>query len=189
MKILCFGDSNTYGYDPCTCLGSRYPAAHRWVEILAQKQNWQVINLGENGREIPKREAEWLRFERMLDQQKPIDLLMIMLGTNDLLQGNAPEKVAQRMESFLRYIDLEKSKILLIGPPSMQIGEWVPTEILIDASKKLNQEYKVISERVGVGFVGTETWNIPLTFDGVHFSEDGHKRFAEKLICYLNEGE
>ena len=71
----------------------------------------------------------------------------------------------------------------------MQIGEWVPTEILIDASKKLNQEYKVISERFGVGFVGTETWNIPLTFDGVHFSEDGHKRFAEKLICYLNEGE
>ena len=36
MKILCYGDSNTYGYDPCSFIGSRYPAEHRWVDRLAQ---------------------------------------------------------------------------------------------------------------------------------------------------------
>ena len=37
MQIVCFGDSNTYGYDPRSYLGSRYPADGRWVDLLAEK--------------------------------------------------------------------------------------------------------------------------------------------------------
>ena len=39
MKMLCFGDSNTYGYDPRSYFGGQYPAQHRWVDLLAQKLN------------------------------------------------------------------------------------------------------------------------------------------------------
>ena len=127
MKILCFGDSNTYGYDPRSFFGSRYPAQHRWVDLLAQKLNCQVINAGENGREIPSREGELQRFDLMLANQNPVDLLIIMLGGNDLLQGNSVKTVVKRMEVFLEHIDLDKSKVLLIGPPPMQRGEWVST--------------------------------------------------------------
>ena len=42
MKILCFGDSNTYGYDPRSYFGGQYPARHRWVDLLAQKLNCKV---------------------------------------------------------------------------------------------------------------------------------------------------
>ena len=181
MKILCFGDSNTYGYDPRSFLGSRYPAQHRWVDLLAQKLNCQVINAGENGREIPSREGELQRFDLMLANQNPVDLLIIMLGGNDLLQGNPVDAVARRMETFLEHIDLERSKLLLIGPPPMQRGEWVPTQTLIDASAALNLAYKDLSRRLGVRFADAGEWNIPLTFDGVHFTEEGHKAFAEGL--------
>ena len=34
MKILCFGDSNTYGYDPRSYFGGQYLAQHRWVDLL-----------------------------------------------------------------------------------------------------------------------------------------------------------
>ena len=189
MKILCFGDSNTYGYDPHSFFGSQYPAQHRWVDLLARMLECKAVNVGENGREIPRREGELMRFDLMLANQKPVDLLVIMLGGNDLLQGNSGEAIAQRMEFFLEHIDLEKSKILLIGPPPMQRGEWVPTQTMIDASVALNHEYKALSERLGVRFADAREWNIPLTFDGVHFTEEGHKAFAEGLANYLNKGE
>ena len=189
MKILCFGDSNTYGYDPRSMFGSQYPTQHRWVDLLSAQLDCKVINAGENGREIPRREAELLRFDLMLCNQKPIDLLLIMLGSNDLLQGNSVESVVARMASFLEHIDLRKSNILLIGPPPMQLGEWVPTQTLIDASVALNREFGALSARLGVSFADSGEWNIPLTFDGVHFTEEGHKAFAEGLANYLSKGD
>ena len=100
MKILCFGDSNTYGYDPRSYFGGQYPSQHRWVDLLAQKLGCKAVNAGENGREIPRREGELQRFDLMLSNQKPLDLLLVMLGGNDLLQGNSVETIAQRMEDF-----------------------------------------------------------------------------------------
>ena len=53
VTVLCFGDSNTYGYDPRGYFGGRYEADSRWVDILAEKTGWTVCNMGQNGREIP----------------------------------------------------------------------------------------------------------------------------------------
>ena len=53
MKVICFGDSNTYGHDPRSWLGGRYDADSRWVDLLAAGTGWTVRNLGQNGREIP----------------------------------------------------------------------------------------------------------------------------------------
>ena len=81
MRLLCFGDSNTYGYDPRSYFGGQYPAEHRWVDLLAKKLNCTAVNAGENGREIPRREGELQRFDLMLSNQKPLDLLIVMLGS------------------------------------------------------------------------------------------------------------
>lgn len=189
MKIVCFGDSNTYGYDPASWLGSRYPSQHRWVDILAGKRNCVTANEGENGRQIPRREWDIRAAQQMLAQHTPFDLLVILLGTNDLLQGSPAREAARRMEAFLEQITLERSKILLIGPPPMERGEWVPDQKLIDASKELNREYKALCKRLGVRFADAGEWNIPLTFDGVHFTEEGHRAFAEGLTHYLDKGD
>ncbi|MFR5900125.1 MAG: hypothetical protein ACLUIO_11625 [Neglectibacter timonensis] len=52
MNIICFGDSNTYGYDPRGYFGGRYDADNRWVDILAAETGWTISNMGQNGREI-----------------------------------------------------------------------------------------------------------------------------------------
>ena len=78
MKILCFGDSNTYGYDPRSFWGERYPSEDRWVNILAGKLNCEAINAGENGREIPHNPWQMAEFQRLLEAEKTIDLLILI---------------------------------------------------------------------------------------------------------------
>lgn len=178
MKLLCFGDSNTYGYDPRSYFGGRYEAAERWVDLLAQKLDGQAVNAGENGREIPRWAEEWAAFGQLLTRERP-DWLLILLGSNDLLQGNPVKTVVERMERFLQQIELEKDKILLLAPPLMVWGEWVTEQSLIDASQQLNQAYQDLAERLAIRFVNVG--KIPLCFDGVHFTADGHRLFSERL--------
>lgn len=172
MKVLCFGDSNTYGYDPRSWLGGRYAADSRWVDLLAQKTGWSIANLGENGRCIP---------QRPVTLPADTDLLMVMLGTNDLLQGCTPEQAAERMARFLQGLPLAAEKILLIAPPPMVPGEWVPDQKLIDASRRLGQCYRTLAGRLGIRFADAGNWNVALAYDGVHFTRQGHQAFAQRL--------
>ena len=141
MIIKCYGDSNTYAYDPGSFLGDRLPAQDRWVNILAEKMNCTVINDGENGREIPRNGNELAAFQRVHGDKDQIDLLIVMLGTNDLLQGNSVTGVTKRMERFLRQINIKSSNILLIAPPLLQRGAWVSSDELLTASEQLNKAW------------------------------------------------
>ena len=105
-----------------------------------------------------------------------------MLGTNDLLQGRSPEQAAERLERFLSGISLDRNKILLVAPPPMAMGEWVPRPQLIDDSRTFAQLCQTLAERLGARFAAAGKWDIPLAYDGVHFTEQGHKAFAAGLL-------
>ena len=177
MRILCFGDSNTYGYDPRGFFGDRYGAEDRWVDLLAKKTGHKCINAGSNGREIPRNPYAL----RLLTEHTPVDIFLVMLGTNDLLQSASVKEAANRMEAFLNQLLPHCKKILLICPPPMKRGAWVPTDELVAESIHLAEEYKLLAEKLNIPFVDTQHWNIELTFDGVHFTEAGHHTFAENL--------
>ena len=179
MHIFCFGDSNTYGFDPRSYMGGRYPAEQRWVSILARSTGHTLINAGENGRMIPRTAAG------LPDIPPQTDMLIILLGTNDILQGASAAEAAARMEIFLPKLDIDREKILLIAPPPMKMGEWVTDEAILPASALLAAEYSALAERLGVRFADAGEWNVDLTYDGVHFSEVGHASFADGLQEYL----
>ena len=186
MRMLCYGDSNTYGYDLRGFVGDRYPAECRWVDILAQKLKWEIQNEGQNGREIPSRPFQYQRAGELLTPNPP-DIFAIMLGTNDLLRGYSAVVACSRMEAFLRYIQPKCREILLIAPPPMKRGAWVTEENLIAESVKLAEAYQVLSQKLDIAFVNAGQWNVELTFDGVHFTEAGHRAFAEGLYAYLTK--
>ena len=173
MKVLCFGDSNTYGYDPRSYLGGRYGADSRWVEILRQGTGWQVVNWGENGREIP---------QGPVSLPGDLDLMIVMLGTNDLLQGRPPERVAGDMRRFLQSLSLNPSRLLLIAPPPMVPGEWVQDQRLIQDSGRLARYYQALAQDLEIGFADAGAWQVSLAYDGVHFTEQGHRAFAAGLM-------
>ena len=160
MKVICYGDSNTYGFDPRGWLGGRYDADNRWVDILARRTGWETRNWGMNGRAIPPQAPAF---------PADTDLLMVMLGTNDLLQGRTPSETAQRMLRFLAGLTAKHDKILLIAPPPVIFGAWVQVQ------------YRALAERLGIRFADAGAWGVGLAYDGVHFTEQGHRAFAEGI--------
>ena len=177
MKVICFGDSNTYGYDPRSFLGDRYDEEDRWVDILAAETGWAVENRGVNGRTIPG---------TPLPFPGDTGLLIVMLGTNDLLQGLGPAETAERMERFLSGLTLPPERVLLIAPPPVALGDWVPGPGLVEASAALAGLYRALAGRLGVRFADAGEWGVSLTYDGVHFTEAGHRAFAAELLRALS---
>ena len=177
MQILCFGDSNTYGYDPRDFGGDRYDADNRWVDLLGKQTGFAVINAGSNGRVIPANAD----VRKLYRQWQTADILLIMLGTNDLLQSASAAEVTARMEHFLKSILPHCRQILLISPPPLKRGAWVPTDALVAESILLAVEYQNLARDLKIPFADTRNWNVELAFDGVHFTESGHHTFADNL--------
>ena len=129
--------------------------------------------MGQNGREISTSAPDF---------PADTDLLIVMLGTNDLLQGCSPKQAADRLERFLFSLSLNRSQILLIAPPPVTLGAWVPSQKLIDDSRAYARLCQSLAEQLGTRFVDAGKWDIPLAYDGVHFTEQGHKSFAAGLL-------
>ena len=174
MKILCIGDSNTYGYDPRSYFGDRYPEDVRWTDNLV---DCEVVNRGVNGKKIPGSVARYLGMVRM---EEP-ELVTVMLGTNDILSGIEAEEVARRMKHFISGIKEAGCPILLIAPPKLEFGEWVQDEDYLEESCELAGLYREIADEEACMFADSSEWDIELCYDGVHFSEEGHRKFSKKL--------
>ena len=193
--IICYGDSNTYGYDARPYLGSRFPESVRWPEILNARTDWNVKNYGLNGRCIPSYSREIQVVCNCLKRwsAKPAPVwLWIMLGTNDLLHnsGFTAEMTTERMERFLRKLmDCEEIaggavRLRLISPVHLQPGVWVESDEMCTESVCLDDLYRNLADELGIAFTCAGSWEIPLLFDGVHFSEEGSVKFAE---CIMRE--
>lgn len=187
MDILCFGDSNTYGFDPRSYLGGRYPASVRWTGLLAAQTGWTVHEAGQNGREIPVHPSELAGLAR---QVQPGQTVVLMLGTNDLLQhsGWTAEDVTARMEVCLNGLR-SASRVLLVAPPPMCPGVWVQEPELLRESARLSGCYASLAQRCGAAFADADVWGISLLFDGVHFSPAGHCAFAAGILPVLQRME
>ena len=109
------------------------------------------------------------------------DLVTVMLGTNDLLSGLSAEEIAGRMERFLDSLTEPGKPVLLISPPILQYGEWVLDDEPVEESMELGALYEEAAERKGCLFADSGEWDIDMTFDGVHFSPEGHAGFAREL--------
>ena len=174
MRILCIGSSNTYGHDPRSYIGSRYPKEVRWTGRL---EHCEVINFGVNGLTIP---CGIPVFVDVIRKHEP-DLVVVMLGSNDLLEGASAKQTCARMEEYLESIIGLGIPILLIAPPPFERGECVQSETVMRESQKLGNLYRDLAARKGCLFADAGEWDIKMTFDGIHFSPNGHDIFAQKL--------
>ncbi len=198
--ILCYGDSNTYGYNPAN--GLRYGKDVRWTGRLAQLlgEEYQIIEEGCNGRttifEDPaegwKRGLDYLK--PCLNTHKPVDLVILMLGTNDLkemfqvtaeqIAGGAAQLV-DVIQSFTKEKQGYEAQVLLVSPA--QIGDRV-TQLAfrdsfgmraVEESRKLAPYYETIAQKKNCLFLNAAEYIKPSETDCVHFDPDAHAMLAQ----------
>ena len=110
---------------------------------------------------------------------QPVDLLIIMLGTNDVLLGAESEDTAAQMARFLKALKeaLPGCTLLLCAPPPVTVEGKDFTPVFAE----LASAYEALARELGVLFADTAPWDIPTVGDGVHFSARGHVLFALKM--------
>ncbi len=189
-KIIFYGDSNTYGFDPRGYLEDRYPESSIWTSLVSETlgSGWNVRNEGMNGRSLPTGLRSLEHVAYILDGLTEEDVFAVMLGSNDLLMTMQPvaERAVARMEGFLDWLEErpQKPRILVVAP--VHIGSPDTSDPILarfyDESVRMNEGFRALAARYGVAFIDASAWPIGLAHDGVHFSEEGHARFAEELL-------
>lgn len=207
-RILAFGDSNTHGYLPGG--GGRYSEAERWPCLLQQRlgAGWRVIEEGLPGRasvfQDPLMEGRCglPYLAPCMISHAPLDLLLIMLGTNDT------------KERFGCNAELIAGGILLLAQKALATDAWrAKPEILLICPPPIHPSYRSLAfgnamgdgcaekslllpkelERAarGAGFHFIDSGSIPGVSahpaDGIHLTLQGHAALAAALAAYIEQ--
>ena len=203
IDVLCFGDSNTWGYNPKD--GSRFPWGVRWTSVLQEQlkdQGVRVIEEGLCGRttifEDPLRQGRKgvELFPVLLETHGQPEQIILMLGTNDCktVFSASAEVIGKGIMCLLDQAKqfAPDSKILLISP--IFLGERVWEEEFdqefspesVEVSKKLGDVYEKIAKQYGVDFFRAADYVKCSEDDQEHMDAVGHRVFAGVVAEHIS---
>ncbi len=196
--ILCFGDSNTWGYDPAS--GKRFPPDVRWTGVMARElgDEYRVIEEGLNGRTTrwddpiePGRNG-LTYLTPCLESHQPLDMVLIMLGTNDLkprfnLSASDIAESAGSLAGIAKRVAMnaagEPPQVLLMAPPAaVTLTDFDEMFAGAEAKSRLFSRYfRMAAGWHGASFfdAGSVIESSPL--DGIHFEADAHWILGQAL--------
>lgn len=200
--ILTYGDSNTHGTPPIETRGvyARHGADVRWPQVMARRLDAIVIEEGLPGRTAcPVTDPEMgahmnghLGLRMALECHGPIDVLTIMLGTNDSKAhfGLTADGIAAGVAGLLAIAMGEPMqtrhagfKVLLICPPP--VLEQGPIQQIFHGgaarSQALPPLYRALATNWGAGFLDAGEHIAVSAQDGVHYDAQAHQTLAKAV--------
>ena len=192
-KCLFYGDSNTYGIDIAEGhSGARYPEDVRFTGILQErlKNEWEFVVEAKVGRCIPSMEFEVEEFGEILESVGKIDLLAIMLGTNDYLSYSKPDtkRVAERMRALISRLfknevyNSRKTRILIIAPPKLDFTGNRYYEKFSTLDGGLSRDLEEVAKEEDLFFADVGSLDLPVGKDGIHLTVTAQEPLAEYLV-------
>ncbi len=203
--ILCYGDSNTWGFEPGTM--ARYPEGVRWTGVLKGElgEGYRVVEEGLNARTTLRDDPVEGAHKNgkpylypCLESHKPIDLVTLMLGTNDLKERfrASASDIAQGAGILADLIlgsrfgpDGGAPKVLLMAPPPLgrltdfaQTFEGGPAK-----SRKFSSHYRRYAERYGCEFLDASECVVSSDVDGIHLEAGEHRKLGEAVAARVLE--
>lgn len=198
MNILCFGDSNTYGYKPDGT--GRFDENTRWTQILQKKlgSGYRIIEEGLCGRTTVFQDElrEGCRGLDLIgvtvEMHNPLDLMILMLGTNDCKTryGASAAVIARGLDQVIRKARKSSSRpfdILVVSPIHLGKGIGEPdfdpefNESSEVVSRNLAAEYRKVALQNHAAFLNAADFASPSTTDREHLNEAGHAALAEAI--------
>ena len=197
-RILCFGDSNTYGYKPDR--SGQFNENIRWTGLLSKSlgDDFTIIEDGVCGRTLAlddpmfvgKKEIKSI--ENSIRSNSPIDLLIIMLGTNDLkyLYRMAAEKITENCGKLIDKAissceNPDSIQILLISP--ILLGENILSinstynAQSVKTSHSLAKEFENLAKKKNCYFLAAENYAVASDVDCEHMTAAEHKKLATAI--------
>jgi len=198
-KILCYGDSNTYGYNPAD--GSRFDSKTRWTAILQKElgSDYEVINEGMCDRtgfiDNPKGYlfSAQRHFPEMISKIENIDILILAVGTNDLQfkYDISFKQIENGLEKLIAAAKNYTKRIIIIPPVILDNNilkgnfNFQFDETSISKSKKVGKIYRKLSNIYGLNYFDLNEFIKPSNIDGLHYDKIGHNIIAEKLAEFI----
>lgn len=194
-KILCYGDSNTFGYNPCDA--SRYDTHTRWTALLQNilGDGYQIIEEGMCDRTgIADNDKGFLfsaqrHFPKLMPKTKEVDILVLWIGTNDLqFKYNLTlGQIEKGLEKLIIIAQNYAKKIVLI--PSVELSDNILDGNFsyqfdnksVSKSKKMSKIYKKLSRIYNLEYFDINEFVKPSEADGLHYDTIGHTIIAQKL--------
>ncbi|HQA60084.1 MAG: SGNH/GDSL hydrolase family protein [Tepidanaerobacteraceae bacterium] len=208
--ILCYGDSNTWGYNPDG--SGRYPKHMRWTTVLQKElgESFDVISEGLNGRttvwDDPVR-GDYRNGKKYLlpclHTHKPIDLVILFLGSNDLKPryNVTSMEIAQSVEMLVDIVkksetgpNMTSPEILVIIPPPILIPEEVKQmdyllpeyEKAVDKSRQFPQAFtSVLNGKCHL--FDSSKYIKTSEIDGMHLDPESHAILGRELAKYIKD--
>jgi lysophospholipase L1-like esterase len=202
--ILCYGDSNTWGYNPAT--QARFSRDERWAGVLRLElgDDYLVIEEGLNGRttvwddpiEGYKNGKEYLI--PCLTTHKPLDLVVILLGTNDLKKrfslsaydiANGAGVLVDVVQKSDTGLDDKPPQILLLAPPPIaKLTEYAEMFEGAEAkSRKFSENFRRVAEEYGCEWLDTAGIIVSSDIDGIHFEAGEHRKLGLAVADKVRE--
>lgn len=198
--LLCFGDSNTYGAVPTLARVGRHRFApdRRWPGILRRQlgAGWQVIEEGHPSRTTLRDDPIEGSHKNglhglpiSLESHMPLDLVILMLGTNDLKWRFAasPSDIADSIEVIAKAVMASETgpggaapAVMIIAPPPMQEVDWLGEMFLGGAAKstEFGRRFGEVARRCGAAYLDAGTIVESSTVDGIHLESESHRVLA-----------
>lgn len=208
INVLCYGDSNTWGFIPVKC--ERYDEEVRWAGRIKKLlgENYNVIEEGCNGRTCVFDDPyeEWKNgltyLKPCLNSHKPIDIVVLMLGSNDLKKhfnvnaeqiASGAEQLVKTILEFTKEKQEKPAKVLLISPP--EIGEDIGTSMFnydfpvetIETSRQFKKYYGEVAVRNGCEFMAAADYVVASKLDSLHLDPEEHEKLAVAVADKLKK--
>ena len=210
--ILCYGDSNTWGYDPSNpgrpLPHSRFGLHERWAGVLRDElgAEYWVIEEGLNGRTTvwpDPVEGEYKNGKAslmaLLESHQPLDLVIIMLGTNDLKMrfGVPARDIAYSAGVLVELVQHTgfgpggaAPQVLLMSPaPTAPLSERF-TEMFTGApekSRQLGQWYRQVAQEYGCHFMDAGEIVVSSPSDGIHLDKSEHLKLGQAVAAHVRD--
>ena len=200
-KILCYGDSNTFGYNPET--GGRYDKNTRWSGILSYllKENYEIIEEGMNNRTAFFKNPEGLKqsgseyLSIYLQDHKNIDICILNLGTNDAqifypLDKVVVEKGLQNLVDVIKNIN-PQTKIIIVPPVKITQDLFNSGFALmfdknsIEKIQNVMPVFEQFARDNNYYYFDFNSLTSPSKFDGIHYTKESHQIIATKFAEYI----
>ena len=200
-KILCFGDSNTYGYIPNN--GARYDKNTRWTGVLSLLSHgkFEIIEDGCNNRTAFAANPAGKIFtgyeilpELLTDD---FDAVVLAIGINDtqFLYNLSSIEIANGVEKLINIVKVKspQAKILLVAPSILTDdvlnGNFACLfdRTSIEKSRQLPLLYKKIAEKQNIEFLDLNSVAKTSSLDGLHYAPEQHLKIAQAIFTILSE--